>query len=239
MTSLLDQLGVEQAVIVGHDWGSPVAWNAAMMRPDIFRAVASLSVPYRERPPASPTTLLKQVFGDRFFYQLYFQTPGVAEHELQHDVALTIRKMLVGASGAAERPKMFKLEDAPPATAYMLDAMPDPGDNLPDWLTQADVEFFTEVFTRTGFRGGLNWYRNFDLFWELSAAFIGKKIEQPALFVAGDRDVVPFNEATETAMRAMVPNLREVKILPGVGHWTQQEAPEAVNEALIGFLKSL
>ncbi|MCZ6887627.1 MAG: alpha/beta hydrolase [Gammaproteobacteria bacterium] len=239
IVGLVQALGEQQAVIVGHDWGSPVAWNAALMRPDIFRAVASLSVPTGDRGPLKPTDGMRQMFGDRFFYQLYFQTPGVAEHELQHDVRTTMRKLLFGASGNSDRTGDMFTPGGPPKSAYMLEQTPDCGDDLPDWLTEADLDFFTEIYTKTGFRGGLNWYRNVDLFWELSAAFQGKKIEQPALFVAGDRDVVPFNEQMEQRMRATVTNLREVKILEGIGHWTQQEAPGDVNDALLGFLSSL
>jgi pimeloyl-ACP methyl ester carboxylesterase len=240
IVGLVGALGEEQAVIIGHDWGSPVAWNSAMLRPDIFRAVASLSVPVGPRGPVAPMKAMAQAFGDRFFYQLYFQTPGVAEHELQNDVAKTVRKMLVGASGAQERSGgSFGVQGAPPASSFMLEFMPDPGDDLPAWLTAEDVAYFTGEFEKGGFRGGLNWYRNIDRNWELSGAMQGMHINQPALFVAGDRDVVPFSKEGETAMRSIVPNLREVQVLPGVGHWTQQEAPEAVNKALIEFLGSL
>ncbi len=240
VVGLVQALGEEQAVIIGHDWGSPIAWHSALLRPDIFRAVASLSVPFGDRGPFAPMTAMRAAFGDRFFYQIYFQTPGVAEHELQHDIPATMRKMLVGASGAIERSGgSFGTEGAPPASSYMLEAMPDPGDNLPAWLTQADLDFYVKAFEGSGFRGGLNWYRNIDLNWELTATFQGKKIAQPALFVAGDRDVVPFNSDAEARMRQTVTNLRDVITLPGIGHWTQQEAPEAVNRALVDFLKSL
>ena len=240
VVGLVKSLGEDTAVIVGHDWGSPVAWNSALLRPDLFRAVVSLSVPTGPRGPVAPMQGAAQLFGDRFFYQLYFQTPGVAEHELRNDVARTMRKMLVGASGAAPRSDaFFGLNTAPPATSFMLENMPDPGDELPNWLTPADLAFFVAAFEKTGFRGGLNWYRNIDRTWELSGALQDMKIQQPALFVAGDRDVVPFNKDSEAAMRTMVPNLRDAIVLPGVGHWTQQEAPEAVNEALISFLASL
>ena len=240
MVGLVHALGAEQAVIVGHDWGSPVAWTSAQMRPDLFRAVASLSVPFSERGPWPPIHGLRNYFGDRFFYQIYFQTPGVAEHELQHDIPVTVRKMLYGASGAIERSGgSFGAEGAPPASSYMLERMPDPGDDLPDWVTAEDVDVYVQAFTKSGFRGGLNWYRNIDSNWAMTAAFQGKKIEQPALFVAGDRDVVPFNDEAEKRMREAVPNLKDVVVLPGIGHWTQQEAPEAVNEALLGFLTAL
>ena len=240
IVGLVHALGEEQAVVVGHDWGSPVAWALAQMRPDMFRAVASLSVPFTGRGAWPPIHGMRQYFGDRFFYQIYFQTPGVAEHELQHDIPATMRKMLYGASGAIERSGgSFGAEGAPPASSYMLERMPDPGDDLPDWLTAEDVNAYVESFTKSGFRGGLNWYRNIDHNWVLTAAFTGKKIEQPALFVAGDRDVVPFSDEAEQRMREAVTDLRGVEVLPGIGHWTQQEAPEAVNQALLAFLKSL
>ena len=240
IVGLVHALGEEQAVVVGHDWGSPVAWALAQMRPDMFRAVVSLSVPFTGRGAWPPIVGMRQYFGNRFFYQIYFQTPGVAEHELQHDIGMTMRKMLYGASGAIERSGgSFGAEGAPPASSYMLERMPDPGDDLPSWLSAEDVDAYVQSFTKSGFRGGLNWYRNIDANWALTAAFQGKKIEQPALFGAGDRDVVPFNPEAEQRMREAVPNLRDVVVLPGVGHWTQQEAPEAVNEALLGFLASL
>lgn len=240
IVGLVRALGEEQAVVVGHDWGSPVAWSLAQMRPDMFRAVASLSVPFTGRAPWPPIRAMRQTFGDRFFYQIYFQTPGVAEHELQHDIPVTMRKILYGASGAIERSGgSFGTEGAPPATSYMLERMPDPGDDLPAWLSPEDVDTYVEAFTKSGFRGGLNWYRNIDHNWALTAAFDGMKIEQPALFVAGDRDVVPFGDEAEQRMRAVVTDLRDVVVLPEIGHWTQQEAPDAVNEALLGFLKGL
>ena len=179
-------------------------------------------------------------FGDRFFYQLYFQVPGVAEHELQHDVAVTMRKMLYAASGAFERSGgAFGREGARSNTSYMLEALPDCGDDLPSWLTIEALDFYTTSLKKSGFRGGLNWYRNHDRNWSLTAAFSGMKIEQPSLLVVGDRDVVPFNEEIETNMRKIVTNLREPIVLSGIGHWTQQEAPEDVNRALTDFLVSL
>ena len=240
IVGLVHALGEDQAVVIGHDWGSPVAWTSAQMRPDMFRAVASLSVPFGGRSPWPPLEGMRTYFGERFFYQLYFQTPGVAEHELQHDIAVTMRKMLYGASGAIERSGgAFGAEGAPPSSSYMLEFMPDPGEDLPAWLTAEDVDFYVRAFTKSGFRGGLNWYRNIDRNWVLTAALDGRKIEQPALFVAGDRDVVPFNEEVGRDMGEAVPGLRDVVLLPGIGHWVQQEAPDAVNRALLGFLNSL
>ena len=239
IVGLVAALGEQQAVIAGHDWGSPVAWNCAMLRPDIFRAVASCSVPTTPRGSRAPLKAMKQLFGDRFFYQLYFQTPGVAEHELQNDPAKTMRKMLFGASGVVNRTSMLEPQNPPHESAFMLERMPDPGEDLPAWLTQADIDFYTNEFKQAGFRGGLNWYRNIDRNWELAGALQGLKINQPALFITGDRDVVPYNENTLAAMKSMVPNLTKAVVLPGIGHWTQQEAADDVNRELLEFLQSL
>ena len=239
VVGLVAALGERQAVIVGHDWGAPVAWNAALWRPDVFRAVAALSVPFSHRAPIAPTAGMKAVFGDNFFYILYFQQPGVAEHELQHDVRRTLRRLMFGASdNAPERGLVDGIANPPPKTAYFLDQLADPT-VLPSWLTEADLDYFTAEFQRRGFRGGLNWYRNIDRSWVLSAPFQGKKIEQPALFISGDRDLIRMNPGYEAQMRDAVPNLRDVVLLPGIGHWTQQEAPDAVNRELIAFLRSL
>ncbi|MGI9325008.1 MAG: alpha/beta fold hydrolase [Pseudomonadales bacterium] len=238
IVGLVHGLGEQTAVIVGHDWGAPVAWNAALWRPDVFRAVAALSVPLSDRAEVAPTATMRAMFGDRFFYMLYFQTPGVAEHELQHDVRASMRRFLFAASGDAPDAGLELMQSPPPNSAFFLEQMPDT-DSLPAWLSEADLDFFVAEFERSGFRGPLNWYRNIDRSWELSAAFQGKTIEQPALFISGDRDLIRMNPGFEAPMREVAVNLRDLVILPGIGHWTQQEAPAPVNAALIEFLQSL
>jgi pimeloyl-ACP methyl ester carboxylesterase len=236
IVGLLEALGEETAVIAGHDWGAPVAWNAAMMRPDRFRAVIGLSVPFSDRGPMRPTEQFKQMFGDRFFYILYFQEPGKAEAELEADVRRTQRMLLYSASGNSHREP--GLASTLPKSARFLDGMREP-ETLPPWLTEADLDFFTGEFERSGFRGGLNWYRNMDRTWELTAAFQGARIRQPALFISGDRDIVPMTPESIAGIKALVPGMRDVVVLPGAGHWTQQEKPAEVNGAMISFLKSL
>jgi pimeloyl-ACP methyl ester carboxylesterase len=240
MVGVLDALGEPTAVIAGHDWGAPVAWHAALLRPDRFPAVIGLSVPYRPRGKLRPTTVMPQT-DDAVFYQLHFQTPGVAEGDFQHDVRASIAATLLRLSG-----------DAPPGTPAFAMVPRDPAtramrppidlDTLPAWLTNDDIGFYTAEFTRTGFRGGLNWYRNIDRNWELLGAFAGARVTVPALYVAGDRDLVlKFPGAAELVanLTQFVPALRETIILPGCGHWTQQERPEQVNAAMIAFLRSL
>ena len=231
---VLDALGEESAVIVGHDWGAPMAWHGALLHPERFPAVAALSVPYTPRPPAPPTQLMKRLFQDRFFYMLYFQEPGLAEAELEADARRSMRLMLYDASGDAPRSAW---QAQRPKDAKLLDEMRDP-ERLPPWLTEADIDYYTAEFERTGFRGGLNRYRNMDRDWEQSAHLAGATVQQPALFVAGERDGVLRFTGTD-AMKASVPNLRNVVILPACGHWTQQERPAEVNSALIEFLKAL
>jgi pimeloyl-ACP methyl ester carboxylesterase len=245
MVGVLDALGAQTAVIAGHDWGAPVAWHCALLRPDRFRAVIGLSVPYRGRGPLRPTTTMPQT-DTALFYQLYFQTPGVAEAELERDPKSTIRRMLYAASGDAQHGTGGAWEAE--STVGMVDrksgllgGMANPRE-LPVWLTAADLDFYASEFTRTGFRGGLNWYRNIDRNWELLAPYSGAKVTVPALYVAGDHDLVvkfPGAEQILANLANTVPQLRKQIMLSGCGHWTQQERATDVNAAIVEFLKSL
>jgi len=245
MVGVQDALGESQAVIVGHDWGAPVAWHSALFRPDRFRAVAGLSVPFRPRGSVRPTSAMPQT-EQSWFYQLYFQEPGLAEAEFERDPQATIRRLLYSASGDVPRrnPVDAPGDAAPgmvPRTGGFLTRMADPNP-LPNWLSEADVAFYANEFSQTGFRGGLNWYRNIDRNWALMAPFAGLKVTVPALYIAGDRDlVVAFPGAAQLIanLKAFVPELRETIMLPGCGHWTQQERPDEVNAALIKFLRGL
>jgi pimeloyl-ACP methyl ester carboxylesterase len=245
MVGILDALGEQTAVIAGHDWGGPVAWHSALLRPDRFRAIIGLSVPYRGRGPVRPTTVMPKT-DTALFYQLYFQTPGVAEAELERDPKTTIRRMVYGASGDAPSGTGGAWEAASNVGMVdrktgLLGGMSDPRE-LPSWLTSADLDYYASEFTRTGFRGGLNWYRNIDRNWELLAPYAGAKVTVPALYVAGDRDLVvkfPGAEQILANLTNTVPQLRNQIMLPGCGHWTQQECASEVNSAMIEFLKSL
>jgi pimeloyl-ACP methyl ester carboxylesterase len=178
--------------------------------------------------------MFRMMAGEHFFYILYFQEPGVAEHELEADVRATMRRFLYAASGDVTEPLDFWRK---PKSAKFLDGLPDPR-QLPPWLSEADLDYFTAEFRRTGFRGGLNWYRNIDRNWHLTARLADAKVAQPALFIAGERDGVLAMIPTD-AMPPLVPNLRRLVMLPGCGHWTQQERPAEVNAALVEFLKAL
>jgi pimeloyl-ACP methyl ester carboxylesterase len=239
MVGLVDALGAESAVIAGHDWGAPVAWHAALLRPDRFRGVIGLSVPFRPRGPVPPTTVMPRA-DDALFYMLYFQQVGPPEAELERDVRSTVRSLLHsgsgdGAAGDAGRGPMV------PRDGGFLTLMRNPT-ALPAWLSEADVDFYVAEFTRTGFRGGLNWYRNIDRNWELLAPFTGVRVSVPALYIAGDRDLViraPGMDQLVANLGQFVPQLRRTIMLPGCGHWTQQERPAEVNAAMIDFLRAL
>lgn len=228
---LLGVLGEQQAVVAGHDWGASVAWNLALLRPDCVRGVIGLSVPYSPRGRASMLTVMRSVLGNGF-YMSYFQQPGIAEAEFERDVRTTMRKFLTAdISGAAVVPE----------GKGMLDVMNEP-ETLPAWLTQQDLDVFTTEFERTGFTGGLNWYRTIDLTWELMAPWHQALVMQPALFMAGESDItVNFPGARNRIanMRATVPNLKRTVLLEDCGHWIGQERPEEVNAAMIEFLQEL
>jgi epoxide hydrolase A/B len=248
LVGVLDALGARSAVVVGHDVGASVAWQAAQMRPDRVRAVVGLSVPFRPRASTRPTSAMPRT-ADAEFYMLYFQEPGVAEAEFESDPRTTLRSMLYGASsegvaaaraaaaagGAGLNPAMvprggrFLRGPAPPAI-------------LPAWLSEADIDVYAGEFKRTGFRGPLNYYRNLDRNWEIQAALAGAQVTVPALYMAGDRDLVvssPGMDQLIASLRNFVPGLRKVQMLAGCGHWTQQERAVDVNAALLEFLHSL
>ena len=238
LVGLLDALGEQTAVVAGHDWGAPVAWHAALVRPDRFRAVIGLSVPRTPRGAVRPTTAMPRT-EEGVFYQLYFQEPGVAEAEFERDVRSTVRRVLYSASGDVP-PGQGGIGLVPRSGGFLSNSV-DP-ETLPAWLTDEDIDFYTGEFERSGFRGGLNWYRNIDRNWELTAAYTGALVTPPALFIAGERDIVLAFRGMRTLLEHLtdfVPNLRRTILLPGCGPWTQQERPAEVNAAMLEFLRGL
>ena len=234
IVNLVGVLGARQAIVIGHDWGAPIAWTAAMMRPDVFPAVVAMSVPHRPRSAEAPLRTLKAA-GLGNYYWIYFQTPGVAEAEFERDVSTTLRKLLYGVAG--DRPIDRDNPMVVPEGEGFLDRLAVPP-ALPDWLTPADVELMVNEYRRTGFRGGLNLYRNIDRNWELTAPWQGATVRQPALFIAGTRDPVLAGKrglASVEHMTTVVPHVKKL-LIEGAGHWIQQERPREVNAALLEFL---
>jgi pimeloyl-ACP methyl ester carboxylesterase len=230
----------EPAVIVGHDWGAPIAWYTALLHPDRVRAVAGLSVPYFGLPPAPFIQIARQIYTaqGKFFYQVYFQDEGVAEAEFEADVKSALRKIYYTASGDSglDFSNLNKKHGD-----QLLPGLIDP-DPFPAWLSQADIDYFAAEFTRSGFRGPLNRYRNFERDHADLSQRTDHVIKQPALFIAGDRDLVlrimPGADLV-ARMADTLADLRAAHILPGIGHWTQQEAPDQVSGLLIDWLAEL
>ncbi|MFF1907531.1 alpha/beta fold hydrolase [Kitasatospora sp. NPDC058218] len=242
VTALIGALGGGPAVVVGHDWGAPVAWSTAALRPDLVRGVAGLSVPPLPVSGLPPLAQSRERFGEGF-YQIYFQQPGVADAELARDPHSTFRRILFSGSGdrpGADSPSAWVV----PQGQALLDTVPDP-EKLPDWLTEDDIAAFAADYAGHGeraFTGPLNWYRNIDRNNELLAAFDGRGIDVPALYVAGDRDMVSAligPDALRLLLEHLTPRLHRHVTLPGAGHWTQQERPAEVNAALLDFLNQL
>ena len=232
VVALVAALGERNAVIVGHDWGAPVAWHAALFRPDIFTAVAGLSVPPSFRGRARPLDSLRTSGISNFYWQ-YFQTPGIAEAEFERDFGLTMKTLL--GRGFSQGPSYLFVE---PGKGFLGDVRPDRP--LPAWLSEADLGIFTEAYQKSGFRGGLNWYRNIDRNWELTAPWQDAQIHQPSLFIAGSKDSVItglIGAKRVNDLERVLPNLKQKLIIDGAGHWIQQERPDEVNAALIAFLK--
>jgi len=247
MVGLLDALQAPNAVIVGHDWGANVAWQAALMRPDRFRAVAGLSVPFRPRGKVRPTSAMPRTENAQF-YQLYFQEPGPAEAELERDPRATIRDMLFGASGDGVAAARAAAGSGGGASLGMVPKgggfLQGPGApaTLPAWISENDIDFCGAELKRSGFRGALNYYRNIDRNWEIQGSLAGAPVSVPALYVAGDRDFVvsfPGMDQLLANLKRFVPALRNIQMLPGCGHWTQQERPNEVNAAIIDFIRGL
>jgi pimeloyl-ACP methyl ester carboxylesterase len=238
VAAAIDQLGGGKAVLFGHDWGAPIVWNTALLYPNKVTAVAGLSVPYRPRGPASFVEMAKAIYKDRFFYQLYFQQEGVAEAEFEADVTTGLRKGYFALSGAAPLNKWLEQK---PADAKLLDGMIDP-QPFPDWMSAKDLQVYVDAFRAGGFRGPLNRYRAQGIDFQELAEYAGKPVTQPACFIAGERDpvraFVPGMDLYADAGAACA-DFRGSTILPGIGHWVQQEAPAETNAALERFLKGL
>lgn len=239
IVGLVDSLGERQAVVVGHDWGAAVAWHCALLQPDLFRALGLLSVPFLPRTWSDPrpTDARRVIAGDGEFYQLYFQDPGRAEAELDADIRRSLTMFLYAASGDAPPEKRWRYRFAKGEKLLDTGGLPDV---LPNWLTEADLDQYTNAFAAGGFRGPLNWYRNLDRMWELTRFLCGARVRQPSRFAAGSRDaMVEMYHAAYLALDKTMPNLRSNTLLDGAGHWVNQERAADVNWLLIEFLRGL
>ncbi|MEU6034152.1 alpha/beta hydrolase [Actinomadura sp. NPDC047616] len=243
VTGLMDVLGEDKAFVIGHDWGALVSWELAKRRPERVEAVAALSIPdrfaYPLDPAVTPTAGWRAALGDAF-YIVHFQQPDVADAAfaaaLRQDPLGLVRRLLY--SGSGDGPGWSGMV---PDGGTIVDSLLEEPETLPAWVTEQDVKTYAAQFERSGFTGGLNWYRNFDRNWELSAPWRSNPVQAPALFVVGGQEAfaIPANQELITGASGSVPHLRRTVVLPGCGHWVQQERPDEVNAVLIDFLNSL
>jgi pimeloyl-ACP methyl ester carboxylesterase len=245
LVALLDHFGKSDAVFVGHDWGALIVWDLARLHPQRTRAVVGVSVPFVQWP-APPTQLMKMLYGDRFFYILYFQQPGVAEAELDADAYDSMAKILWSAGGAGFASRRESPVGLPPmeGTGFLTimaepPARPFVGPEGP-WLTEGDLKFYADEFAYSGFFGPVSYYRNLDANFAVVKDLGPERLTMPTYFIGGTLDVVNLMDPSGIErMQKQLPDFRGSTVLDGVGHWTQQEAPAAFNDALVGFLQSL
>jgi pimeloyl-ACP methyl ester carboxylesterase len=245
VTALLDvpsDPSRRKAILFGHDWGAPIVWNTAVLFPELIGAVAGLSVPFVPVRSRSFIDIAAEVYRDRFFYQLYFQEEGRAEADFEADVGAALRKVYYALSGEGLRdPNVNNAMRNKRKDDALLTDLIDPNP-FPQWLTPDDLTLFTSTFSRTGFRGAFNRYRAQTLDVTELTNIAGQPVTQPACFIAGAldpvRNFVPGVDAYAKA-GAHCLDFRGTTILPGIGHWVQQEAPAATNEALAAFLAGL
>jgi len=239
LIGLLDALGEEKAVMIGHDWGAIVAWQTVLFHPSRFSALVAMSVPYGGRPERSPMVEWREAYGDNFYYILYHNEPGgVAEAEYDADPRGLLSRLYLSPDSEREPREITDPKAAAGGWIGRLGA----AKGLPNWLTEEDLDYVVGEFKHAGFRGGINYYRNFQRNWELTERIGRNTIKIPTLFLAGSEDMVighATRERLEGAMSRIATDLRGVVLLPGIGHWVQQEAPGATNEALLEFLKGL
>ncbi|WP_174501625.1 alpha/beta fold hydrolase [Streptacidiphilus melanogenes] len=242
VVALTRALGASRFAVIGHDWGAPVAWLTALLRPDLVRGVVGLSVapPLPRQGDMPPLAVMDALFQGRFYWT-YFNRRGLADAEFAADPERTFRAFLYGASGDNPRNDPQPPQPLVQPDGSFLGSLDDTK-RIPSWVTEDDIAVFAAEYTKNGFTGGLNWYRNLDRNWELSAAWDRLPLRVPGLYVYGDRDLVvgfPGMDGVLDALPRTYPTLGPTVTLPGCGHWTQQERPAEVNAALLDFLAGL
>lgn len=238
VVAVANHIGAGKAILIGHDWGAPIVSATAVLYPAVVTAVALLSVPYIPVSDMSFIDMAREAYAGRFFYQIYFQPEGVAEAELEEDIAGSMRKIYFAASGDAPPDTWIKHK---PADARLLDGLTDPRP-YPAWMSAADLDVYVKAFSESGFRGPINRYRAQRLDPADLVNIKGRPLTQPSCFIAGERDVVrnliPGMDLFADPGAACT-DFRGSVLIPRVGHWVQQEAPAETNAALEKFLNGL
>jgi pimeloyl-ACP methyl ester carboxylesterase len=232
LAGMLDALGLKNAIFCGHDWGGLVVWQMPLFHPDRVAGVIGVNTPFLARAPLDPIMAMRAVYGENM-YIVFFQKPGEADKILAADVGKAFRFFMRKNGGTAEdyakRPKEERNLEL--VKALQSDESRWPGEVL---LNKEELATFVDTFTRTGFTGGINWYRNMSRNWEISGT-MEQKVRVPGLMIMAEDDVV-LSPAMADGMERFVPDLEKV-LIRRCGHWTQQEHPEETNAAMIDWLK--
>lgn len=231
LVGLLDACGVERAVFVGHDWGGLVTWMMPLLHPARTAGVIGVNTPYLPRGPMPPVQMIRAVFGDNH-YIVHFQQPGVADAGLAKDVRRTFTQLMRRGVPIADVEAAVIARGRMPNMVEMVEDDLRFGEPL---LGDADLEPYVETYTRTGFTGGINWYRNMDRNWETTPQLDGARITVPSLMITAEWDAALRPELAE-AMRGLVDDL-EMHQIPRCGHWTQQEHPDELNRLMVDWLR--
>ena len=234
LVGLLDAYGIDHAIFVGHDWGGLVVWQMPLFHPKRVRGVVGVNTPFLPRGPMDPIAMMRMAFGDDM-YIVYFQQPGLADAALAKDVGKSMRFFMRKSGMKAEDYAKLPAEQRNLALVKALEA------DETSWggagaplLNTEELKYFVDAFTKTGFTGGINWYRNFTRNWEKSDG-VEQKVHVPGLMIMAEDDIV-LSPAMAEGMEQYVPDL-EKALIRDCGHWTQQEHPEQVNTILIDWLK--
>jgi pimeloyl-ACP methyl ester carboxylesterase len=239
IVGLIDAMGEKQAILIGHDWGAVVTWNTVQLHPDRFSAMIAMSVPNGGRGASAPMPAMQAAYGDNFYYILYHnEAGGVAEKEYDADPRGILSRLYASPDTPRDPPTVT---DPKRSAGGWIPRLGKPKE-LPPWLTQQDLDYIVSEFTEAGFRGGVNYYRNFNRNWEITPELTGARIKVPVAFLAGTDDIV-IRGANETALRTQMTrvadDLRAVKLIPNTGHWVQQERPQETNAFILDFLAGL
>ena len=246
VVGIIDALGYDTAITIGHDWGGPIALNSAALNEDRITATGTLSVPFMGRGPMPTLDLWKEIYKDRFFYQLYFQKEGIAEEEFESDLSRALFMTYTNSDGRGMKFNFEKGQSGlvPEKTkdSTFLEGM-EMFEDFPNWFTKEDLDYFVSQFEISGLRGPFNRYRAQNIDWHEIPELEGKILEQPAFFVTGTLDpvnfFVPSDQSLTDRIKPNYKNLLFAEELEGIGHWTQQEAPEEVNNFILNFLEKV
>ena len=246
VVGIIDALGYETAITIGHDWGGPIALNTAALNEDRITATGTLSVPFNSRGPMPTLDLWKEIYKDRFFYQLYFQKEGIAEEEFESDLSRALFMTYTNSDGRGMKFNFEKGQSGlvPEKTkdSTFLEGM-EVFEDFPDWFSKEDLDYFVSQFEISGLRGPFNRYRAQNIDWHEIPELEGKILEQPAFFVTGTLDpvnfFVPSDQSLTDRIKPNYKNLLFAEELEGIGHWTQQEAPDEVNSFILDFLNKV